>query len=403
MELKKSSELKKLISSITKAEIESVLEEQKKPVTTTDVVKAVANKGDVAEGILGAAIVASLIAPEVPVTYASVVKILGDLNKNKNQAKSPKIVIKTNSFKVPNNPKLKGSKSDNVTFTLGLASGNFNALFNSNFLSSMSGIIGAAVKFANSSSVKGYAMQIYNDPKSNQVEVKSVGTENQKGTKVDLMVLEDGVTVPWGSMSLKAGGTKQMGQVGKQYSNFSEDGGSRGIANLFNSLFGVMIDPKLGDMYSNAIRSGTEEQVIAAITKVYKNAEQKVHQRFGGDQEELIDLLKTLAAGIQKEAVLDETEVILVHLGEGDFKVLDFNRLTEMMDDPSVEVEIGTDLRLESKVPYFSIWMTVNGQPYGNIISIRPKIRFKDGKLGEFRHYVEKEAGLAKLIKMSQF
>jgi hypothetical protein len=248
-----------------------------------------------------------------------------------------------------------------------------------------------------------FSLKVYTDPKSNRIQVKSIGTENQKGTKVDLMVVEDGEYIPWGAMSLKAGGTKQLGQTGKKFSD-SESGGSRGIANLFNSLFGVVVDPSLGSMYEKAISSGTETDVISAITKVYKNAELKINQRFGGDQEELIDLLKTLARGIQSEAVLGETDIILVHLGTNDFKVLDFNKLVEIMDDDSIEVEIGTDLRLQSKVPYLSVWLTVNGQEYGNIISVRPKIRFReDGSLGEFRHYVEKEAGLAKLIQMSKF
>lgn len=398
-----NSNLFRLIESVIESEVPKLLEQKnaKKP-SPGAVVGAVANKGDVAEGILGAAIVASLISPETPVGYASVIRILNELNKNKNQSKSDKIVVKSTQFTVPRNPKIKGSKDDIVTFTLGLSQNNFNGLFNMDFLQNMSGIVEASIKFANSESVRGYALKVYTDPKSNQIQVKSIGTENQKGTKVDLMVVEDGEYIPWGAMSLKAGGTKQLGQTGKKFSN--ESGGSRGIANLFNSLFGVTLDPRLGSMYEKAISSGTETDVISAITKVYKNAELKINQRFGGDQEELIDLLKTLARGIQSEAVLGETDIILVHLGTNDFKVLDFNKLVEIMDDDSIEVEIGTDLRLQSKVPYLSVWLTVNGQEYGNIISVRPKIRFReDGSLGEFRHYVEKEAGLAKLIQMSKF
>lgn len=396
------SDLFHLIESVIEAEIPNLLEQKLAKKTSPEVVVgAVANKGDVAEGILGAAIVASIISPEKPVTYASVIRVLNELNKNKDRSKSNKVVVKSTQFTVPRNPKIKGSKDDKVTFTLGLSQNNFNGLFNSNFIESMSGIVNAAIKFANSESVRGYATKVYNDPKSNEIQVKSVGTENQKGTKIDLVVIEDGQYVPWGSMSLKAGGTKQMGQVGKK---FSASNGSRGISDLFSSLFGVSIDPNLGGMYEKAISSGTEKDVISAITRVYKNAELKINERFGGDQEELIDLLKTLARGIQSEAVLDETNIILVHLGMNDFKVLDFKNLVNLMNDDSVEVEIGTDLRLQSKVPYLSIWLTVNGKEYGNIISIRPKIRFReDGSLGEFRHYVEKEAGLAKLIQLSKF
>jgi hypothetical protein len=399
------SNLFRLIESVIKAEVPKLLEQRiaRKPVSVADVVLAAAkkpNKGDVAEGILGAAIVASLISPEKPVTYASVIRVLGQLNKNENKSKSNKIIIKSAQFTVPRNPQIRGSKNDVVTFTLGLAQNNFtNGLFNDEFLTTMQGIIGSAIKFANSRSIRGYALELYNNPKDNKIQVKSIGTENQKGTKVDLAVIEDGQQISWGAMSLKAGGTKQLGQTGKRFNN-PEETGSRGIANLFNSLFGVNLDLSLENMYVKAINSKDRRQIIKAIILVYKNAELKINERFGGDQDELIDLLKTLARGIRHEATLNEEGVILVHLDDKDFKVLDFKKLVEMMDDDTLPVEIGTDLKLTNGgIPYLYIWMTVNDIPYGNIISIRPKI----AKSGEFRHYVEKEAGLVKLIQLSDF
>lgn len=390
------------IKQLVAEEVSLVLEKM-------DVPKVVANQGDVAEGVLGAALTAAFVYPGVPVSMASVWAIISDLNKNSDASKSEKTVIKSKTYEIKSKNK-PSSKTDKVTLTIGLASSNFTGLTNKGFFSSMAPIVGGAIKYANSKGVQAQVQKIFLDPKSNSVEIRSVGTEDQKGTKVDLKVIMDGELIPWGAMSLKAGGTKQMGQAGKGFFTSDEDLAakkSRGIGNLFKSLFGIQIDQNLRNGYEHAIAQGSKEELSKELFKLYNNAANKIYQRFGGGEEEVVDFLKTLARGIQKEAVLDETEVVLIHLSGGDFKALDFNKLVQLMDDDSVEVEISAEVEADKSVPYLSVSMIINGQDYGKIISIRPKVRFKmnpDGSesLGEFRHYVEKEHGLVKLISVTQ-
>lgn len=366
-------------------------------------VQTFANKGDVAEGVLGAAIVASFLSPMQPATYADLLSVLGELDQNQDESKSPKVVIKSKTFEAPK--KSSRSKTDKVHFTLGLSLNNYRGLHDRNFLGKMRGIVDGALKFANSPNVKAYAQQVYEDPKSNSIEIRSVGTEDQKGTKVDLRIIVDGKLIPWGALSLKAGGTKQLGQVGKGFEATDEDLAakkSRGVVNMFRSMFGISINPKLRNMYEDALASGDRQTLNDALDTLYYDAYKKITQRFEGGQDELVDLLKTLSRGISKEALLDENEVVLVHLANGDFKALNFNKLVQLMDDENVEVEIEVEFKPSTDIkaaPYLFVWMKVDGQDYGKLISIRPKVRIANGKLVEFRHYIQKESGLINLIK----
>ena len=355
-------------------------------------VKQFGNLGDMAEAILGAAIVAKFKTPKSQVTTASIIEILNQL---------PKITKSYSQSVVRQVLRVSSTKNDDIIFTIGLATINYMSLHNQEAMNRANGILQSAALFANSTQVSDYALKAYNDPKKNIINISSIGTENQKGTKVDLKVDYDGQIVPWGKLSLKAGGTKQLGQIGKGWEAGVK--ASRGIVDLFRGLFGIELDSSLRAPYAKAIGTGTYEDAVKVIQEVYWDAYQKISDRFDGGPKELQDFLSTLASGIRYEAYLDEQGITLLQLGNNTFKTMDFNKLVQIMKDENLNVEIEVNYNKEGQVPklYMNLW--IDGEAYGPIVSVRPKIRKneKTGGIGEFRHYVEKEAGLVKLINTS--
>jgi hypothetical protein len=67
-----------------------------------------------------------------------------------------------------------------------------------------------------------------------------------------------------------------------------------------------------------------------------------------------------------------------------------------------MEIQYQPPASYDNTVPYLFITLKVDGQDFGKLISIRPKIRVEEGvKVKEFRHYVQKEPGLSKLLSIS--
>jgi len=361
--------------------------------------RATFNKGDIAEGILGAALVAKFIKEENNITANDVWDVIQSLDTQANQSLKPKIIKKNVTFELPS---FFGGKKNTITLTIGLSKNNFEGFVDQEIFDSIGGIVTAAIKFASSSAIKNIIRQIEEDKRSNHVEVSAVGLEDQKGTKADLKITVDGKPVPYGTLSLKAGSTKQLGQIGKGWEGDpTAKKYSRGIVDLFKALFGITIDSELRSEYIEAIQNGGYDDVVSAIKSVYEDAFNKISARFEGGKKELQDFLITLANGIKYEATLNEEGVILLNLGNKDFKALNFDKLFDLFQDENKELDIEVSYSFEERLPKISISVSVDRESYGPIISIRPKIRKSStGGIGEFRHYVEKEAGLTKLISL---
>ncbi len=166
------------------------------------------NKGDLAEPLLSAAVVAKLIKRGSD----SVEDItMDDLKKALNQA----IATGSQVYKVKDqNSKI----SDTIEFKVAIRGPAMQFLRSENFWPKMTNIAQSAVHYANSGQIDKYADYFYKNGKADLIKVDSDGLSDQKGRKTDIDAFvagPDGKMRPLKGLaiSLKAG-SDTIGQVG---------------------------------------------------------------------------------------------------------------------------------------------------------------------------------------------
>jgi len=360
----------------------------------------VKNRGDVAEGLLAAAATSRFRKGEATVTEGDVEKILSELNsKGKDVLNTEKKLGKEKTYKV----KRKDGTTDVIKLAVILARVNFEDLMNPAKREHVRDLVKSVVQYANSKNMISQSMEFAMDGESTKIDVVADGVGDQKGTKVDVRILNNGKELPLGRISLKAGGTKQLGQIGKGWAAEGKKS-SRGIRDLFKSLFNADIGDDLKEEYQEAIASQDREAIGNAIANVYDAAFETINSMYERDDpDEFAEFLKILAKGIKHEAVLEEEGVNLIHLDRGDFEQLDFSEIEKKFGDLDIDVEVDFDDpggAYDENLPYLRIFNAATGK---NLLSVRSKIRINDkNKLKEFRHYVQKEKGLIDLLKVAK-
>lgn len=365
-----------------------------------EVNEKVKNRGDVAEGLLAAAATSRFRKGEASVTEADVERELSELDsKGKDVLNTEKKLGKERIYKV----KRKDGTTDIIKLAVILARVNFEDLMNPAKREHVRDLVKSVVQYANSKNMISQSMEFAMDGESTKVDVVADGVGDQKGTKVDVRILNNGKELPLGRISLKAGGTKQLGQIGKGWAAEGAKS-SRGIKDLFKSLFNADIGDDLKEEYQEAIASQDREAIGNAIANVYDAAFETINSMYERDDpDEFATFLKILAKGIKHEAVLEEEGVNLVHLDKGDFEQLDFSEIEKKFGDLDIDVEVDFDDpggAYDENLPYLRIFNAATGK---NLLSVRSKVRINDkNKLKEFRHYVQKEKGLIELLKVAK-
>ena len=342
------------------------------------------NKGDVAEGILGAAMATAFISGGNQISVADVEAFLDDLNQKENERAGTNKTAKVLTKPIER----QDGTIDTITCVIRLSTINFNDLMNKDKRSALTGLFNAAVAYANSEEALEATLAVATNGEDNKVAVVSDGVSGQTSTKIDIKVFLDGVATSIGRISLKAGGTDQLGQVGGTW---------EAISGLFKVMFGIEIDENLKDGWEKAVEKGpsrTKAGVQAEAHKVYANAHKKLSELLKGDNDgEEIDLIRTIAAGMNYQVALKEEGVILVHLDAGDFKVLDFAMLEKVLRDQ--EVDLASVLKDGGKNPIIQI---VDNKADGKKPPLF-QVRFKpEGDGSTIRHYVEKKPYMVALL-----
>lgn len=339
------------------------------------------NLGDMAEGVVGAAITARFIYKNRSINSQLVYGVLRTLAKSgvKNYpGKKGKYVEKT--FKSANaNPKV----MDDVRCYISLAEVNMNALLDRSKEVVLKEYVDSAVKYANSSNVKKWAKLVYENNRYDKIEVLSDGLGGQKTTKVDVTVKitnDKGELIPVDILvSLKAGDVKQFGQVsGAEFSKQEE---------LWDRLFG----------YKNVINSlkpkydklmFVDKQPDEAVFLVYQKVNQQLNSDLGGNKSEQI--LKKMSDAIKYFATLNEDYVSLVQVGGGKAKVYKFDDIYEKLKGRNYMSNIKTG---SSGLPTIVI---SSGKE--DLIQFRVKQEFKSDGTPYIRNYVEKLSLLGDLL-----
>jgi len=342
------------------------------------------NLGDMAEGVVGAAITARFIYKNRNINSQLVYGVLRTLAKSgvKNYpGKKGKYVEKT--FKSANaNPKV----MDDVRCYISLAEVNMNALLDKSKESVLKEYIDSAVKYANSNNVKKWSQLVYENNRYDKIEVLSDGLGGQKTTKVDVTVKitnDKGELIPVDILvSLKAGDVKQFGQVsGAEFSKQEE---------LWDRLFGYKTDIKSLETKYNKLMF-VDKQPDEAVFLVYQKVSQQLNYDLGGKNSEQI--LKKMSDAIKYFATLNEDYVSLVQVGGGKAKVYKFDDIYEKLK--------GRNYRSNIKTGASGLPTIIISSGNEDLIQFRVKQEFKSDGSPYIRNYVEKLSLLGDLLAES--
>ena len=352
---------------------------------------SVRNKGDVAEGILGAAVAASFLSGDQEISTAEAEALLEELaaqpdTNTKSENQTSKALTKT--------VKREDGTVDEITLDIRLGKVNFDDLMDPRKRGELVSIFKSAAAYANSGEVLEASQAIAVDNNSSKITVLSDGVGNQKGTKVDVRIFMDGKEIPIGKISLKAGSTKQLGQIGKTWDAMAGDRG------MFKVMFGVQPDPSLEEEWAKVSTDPdlrNTENIKAVAYKVYADAAKKIKSYLAGDDpEQELEFFETLARGVRYQAVLEEQGVRLIQLSKGTFKVLDFDKLEEVLTNVDLDVKLQKESSKGAISPKIIIFDKKAG---GSLVSMRVKV---EGGGKTIRHYIEKEDGLVELINVAK-
>lgn len=328
---------------------------------------AAGNRGDIAEGILGAAITARFINKNQSIDKSNVKAVLNGIRT----AGTGK--VRNKDFESPN---ADPSVVDNVNFYLGLATVNMNALLDKDQWMGLDDLFNSAVKYANGATVKAWSKLLYENNQLNKVEVISDGISNQQGTKVDIKVVVDGKPTDI-NISLKAGDVKQFGQIGGI--EFEKQ------ITLHKMLFGIDVS-HLKDTYQKCLSAKDPK---GALYAVYNYVAQEINNRMTQPTKKRA-LLKEMGTGIKQFATLNEANVTLVQLSSSEAKVFNF--------DGVVDAVAGLKIKCTIKDSAGKPKLLLHNDANKNLLEIRVKQENKPDGSFYIRNYVEKGALLGDLI-----
>ena len=335
------------------------------------------NLGDMAEGVVGAAIAARFIYKDRPIRDANVYGVLYSMPAPSNYpGKKGKYTDKT--FKSAN----KDTRiEDDVKFYLSLAEVNMAALLDRSNKDLIRPYVQSAVRYANSTNVRRWSKLLYENRRYDKIDVVSDGLGGQTTTKVDVYVKVDDKPVDI-KVSLKAGDVKQFGQVsGVEFAKQEK---------LWETTFGY--GTEVGKLESNYDKLLRDNKVKEAVNLVYDS----VVKQFNKDAKtrKADSVKKKLAESIKYFATLDEDNVVLLQVGNDAAKLYTFDEIYESLEGVELVASITSG---KTGLPTLIV-STSNGDP---IIQYRVKQEFKPDGSPYIRNYVEKQTYLAKLIAES--
>ena len=340
------------------------------------------NKGDVAEGLLGAALTVAFIKGGVSVKVDEVEDFLIELNaKDRRERRNKKAMIEKSLTKNVDRP---NGTNDRNTCVIRLTVRNFEDLMDIRKRPALQSLLMSVTEFANSNEVLEASKAVATNEQNNQIAVVSDGVSNQKSTKVDVKTYLDGKITPLGKISLKATTTDQLGQVG---------GSWEGMSGMFKKMFNIELDAKYKSAWQAVMneRPRDKERVAEVAKEIYKDATEQINIKLAPikpqDPTEDLDFIKIISNGLKYQVALEEEGVILIQLNKDTFKRMDFNNLENIIRQNKIEFKA---FFVDDGRPKILIKDISGG---GTLFQIR--FRFDSGGV---RQYVEKGPLVSELL-----
>lgn len=296
-----------------------------------------ANRGDVAEVILGAAVTTRFLYPpqqEIRISKKQVFSVLQKVLRSKSVA-----------LKRPDMQKGTVKIDDNIMFKVGVPQKAWNFISDKANWRLVDDLFDSSIAYANSERrLRSQAYNMFANNKKDKIFVNSDGTGDQKGTKADIKLLINGKEAPQ-QISLKVAGGEQFGQVaGVTFDKQIEIWGRLGVnirpaEKAFNDkLKGVDLKMRFSDRGAVGMKT-LELAIRAAVGESYKVAAKQLKSRLPIDK--LTSFLKIAASK-------GDARIELVKLVNRKYKKAKFGRqfeknLKELLPKLTVEFEQTTD------------------------------------------------------------
>ena len=340
----------------------------------------VANRGEIAEGILGAAMFAKFIARQGneeigQVNQIDIQNVLDNLQQTGKDTYQVAVNDADNEF------------SDIVTFLLKLKTAPYRDLMDPAKRSLLAKEFASAAAYVNASMAERYSKYFYLNGRADEINIMADGAASETEKKTDVWVA---IKDKKGRMrqlrlnaSLKVGGQAQFGQVG---------GSSVESMQKLWSYFDISIGYDLVAQYQKL------DDPLKALAFLYEKIAKILDRKLKyatPDQE--VDFINQLAHAITYFATLGDPSVELVDFDKGGFKILRFKNLEHKLRT----VQLSARYISNKATPEIEIHQYDN--PNNVLITIRVKREKREkSKKGDyyFRNLIEKGSLLEQLTKV---
>ena len=351
-------------------------------------VGTISNRGDVAEGILGAAMFAKFTKRSAGdigiVTVQDVVGVLNTLTPIGNDIYQVQVKDKDNRH------------ADTVTFKLELKTAPYQDLLDPAKRHLLAKEYSSAIGYVNSSAAQRYSRFFYLNGKADDIAIIADGKAGEGEVKPDVWVA---VRDPQGMMrklklniSLKTKGIGQFGQVG----GYTIDK----MRELWQ-YFGINIDEHA---FTEKYERHSKKDKEKGLAYLYGEIAQILAKQLQGDDEDTeVRFVDQLSKAIQFFATMDDPSVELVDFDAGGFKILRFNKLREQLRKVDLTATF-VKPKTEKGKPEVVVHQV--GDPKNILVGVRVKIENKIDKNGQpyvyYRNIIEKGPLLEKITTVQQ-
>ena len=351
--------------------------------------KKIANRGNTAEGVLGAATLARLIKrPGGDITIDDLRKVIDKFSK---------LDGNTGGTIVFTAEETDTSIVDKFTLTIKLPSKNYEDFKDLDKMLSdneMAGIIKNIINYTNTINTNRYAKMFELNGRPDEVAIISDGVSDMSGRKTDVTMIykdEKGERITKHfDLSLKVGLVKQFGQTGAGKGNEPDNISFDILKNMFDR-FGIDIENSRQSYKQSPTR-------FDGYIKAYNEAfEQFKKALAGSNSDNEKTFLKKFVNGIQFFGTRNEPTVKLLQFEKGQFFLLDFKKAERLFAQDKIDLDVKLSFGTAEgkyKIPRITIFNKITKKPF---LTIRVK---KESGKDYIRNYIEKEQELKNLLKV---
>lgn len=340
-----------------------------------------ANKGEIAEGLLGAALFAKLKQRKGDIigaiTANDIWAVIDQLKQTGEDEYS--VVIPDSDAKLV---------KDNIKFTLRLKAAPYKDIMNVDKRALINDLVNSAVTYANGKDMQRYSQHFFKNGKPDVIHVVSDGVSGEESRKTDVELLVSDPKNP-GQMkstriniSLKTGGIGQFGQVGgSEFEN---------VAAFFDK-FGIDLNSIKDDFDRVDLKQGRE----AAVAYAYEGSAETINDLLSGDYDDEEYLyLKDLAKTIGYFTTLNNPQVVMVDFSKGGYKMFRFDRIEDILKT----VDLAAHFVSDKARPEIIIYDKNN--PKNVLLKLRAKIENRPDGI-YIRNIVEKGSLFEKIFAVT--